>query len=97
MEPAQSRYRRVMVKLSGEALMGSQPFGIEPAVVRSIAHEVAEVAALDVQVAVVVGGHASGVFFRRAPDRHQRGHRRHQVGRSPDLGQRRSLPGSLPA
>ncbi len=56
MEPAQSRYRRVMVKLSGEALMGSQPFGIEPAVVRSIAHEVAEVAALDVQVAVVVGG-----------------------------------------
>ena len=45
-----------MVKLSGEALMGSQHFGIEPAVVRSIAHEVAEVAALGVQVAVVVGG-----------------------------------------
>ena len=34
MSPAQPRYRRVMVKLSGEALMGSQPFGIEPAVVR---------------------------------------------------------------
>ena len=39
MSPAQPRYHRVMVKLSGEALMGSQPFGIEPAVVRKIAGE----------------------------------------------------------
>ena len=50
------RYRRILVKLSGEALMGSQPFGIEPAVVRSIAAELAAVVALDVQLAVVVGG-----------------------------------------
>jgi len=45
-----------MVKLSGEALMGSQPFGIEPAVVRTIAGEFADVAALGVQIAIVVGG-----------------------------------------
>ena len=45
-----------MIKLSGEALMGSQSFGIEPAVVRTIADEVADVAALGVQIAVVVGG-----------------------------------------
>jgi uridylate kinase len=45
-----------MVKLSGEALMGSQPFGIEPGVVRTIAAEIAEVAALGTQIAVVVGG-----------------------------------------
>jgi len=56
MSPAQPRYRRVMVKLSGEALMGSQPFGIEPAVVRKIAGELSAVAEIGVQIAVVVGG-----------------------------------------
>jgi uridylate kinase len=56
MSAAQPRYRRVMVKLSGEALMGCQTFGIEPAVVRTVAGEIAEVAALGVQIAVVVGG-----------------------------------------
>jgi uridylate kinase len=50
------RYRRILIKLSGEALMGSQPFGIEPAVVKSIAGELAAVVELGVQVAVVVGG-----------------------------------------
>jgi len=45
-----------MLKLSGEALMGSQPFGIDPKVVQNIAEEVAEVADLGVQVAAVVGG-----------------------------------------
>jgi uridylate kinase len=52
----QAKYRRIMVKLSGEALMGSQPFGIEPAVVRSLADELASVHALGVEIAVVVGG-----------------------------------------
>jgi uridylate kinase len=45
-----------MLKLSGEALMGSQPFGIEPKVVQTTAEELAEVVELGVQVAVVVGG-----------------------------------------
>ncbi len=56
MGPSALRYRRVMIKLSGEALMGTQSFGIEPAVVGSIASEIADVAALDTQIAVVVGG-----------------------------------------
>ncbi len=56
MVAAQPRYSRVMVKLSGEALMGAQPFGIEPVVVGTIADEIADVAALDVQIAIVVGG-----------------------------------------
>ncbi len=56
MVPTTPRYRRVMLKLSGEALMGTQPFGIEPAVVRTIASEVAGVAGLGTQIAVVVGG-----------------------------------------
>jgi uridylate kinase len=49
-------YRRILLKLSGEALMGSQPFGIDEAVVAGIADEVRSVHELDVQVAVVVGG-----------------------------------------
>ena len=56
MGPTALRFRRVMIKLSGEALMGTQSFGIEPAVVGSIASEIADVAALDTQIAVVVGG-----------------------------------------
>jgi len=50
------RYRRIMLKLSGEALMGSQPFGIDPKVVKTIAKELSAVVELGVQVAVVVGG-----------------------------------------
>ena len=52
----QARYRRIMVKLSGEALMGSQSFGIEPRVVATIAEELAAVVHLGVQVSIVVGG-----------------------------------------
>jgi uridylate kinase len=51
-----TRYRRILVKLSGEALMGAQPFGIEPSVVQRIAEELASVCSLGVQVAAVVGG-----------------------------------------
>ena len=50
------RYRRIMLKLSGEALMGSQPFGIDPKVVKNIAAELADVVELGIQVAIVVGG-----------------------------------------
>ncbi|HEX9943393.1 MAG TPA: UMP kinase [Thermoanaerobaculia bacterium] len=49
-------YRRVLLKISGEALMGSQPFGIDEAVVAAIADEVKEVHGLSVEVAIVVGG-----------------------------------------
>lgn len=56
MSDPEPRYRRVMLKLSGEALMGSQSFGIDPKVVRNIAEEIAVVADLGVEVAAVVGG-----------------------------------------
>ncbi len=49
-------YRRVVLKLSGEVLMGGQPFGIAPEVLPALAAEVAEVNALGVQLAVVIGG-----------------------------------------
>ena len=49
-------YRRILLKLSGEALMGEQRFGIDPEIVARIADEVREVHRLKVQTAVVLGG-----------------------------------------
>ena len=54
-----ARYGRVLLKVSGEALMGSQPFGIDEAVVAAIADEIRDVHHLGVQVAIVIGGKAS--------------------------------------
>jgi uridylate kinase len=54
-------YQRILLKLSGEALMGNLGYGIDPAVVQDIAQEVAEVVAGGTQVAIVVGG---GNIFR---------------------------------
>lgn len=54
-------YQRVLLKLSGEALMGNLGYGIDPAVVQEIATQVAEVIASGVQIAIVVGG---GNIFR---------------------------------
>jgi uridylate kinase len=54
-------YRRVLLKLSGEALMGELAYGIDPAIVQAIAQEVTEVVAQGIQLAIVVGG---GNIFR---------------------------------
>jgi uridylate kinase len=54
-------YRRVLLKLSGEALMGEQQYGIDPRVASQIAREVGEIAQLGVETAVVIGG---GNIFR---------------------------------
>ena len=59
--PATLTPRRVLLKLSGEALMGEHEYGIDPTVVREIANQVAEVAGESVQIAIVVGG---GNIFR---------------------------------
>jgi uridylate kinase len=56
MPPPRPVYNRVLLKLSGEALMGERPFGIDPDVVARIADEIREVHELGVQTAVVVGG-----------------------------------------
>ena len=55
------KYQRILLKLSGEALMGSQNGGIDPAVVNMIADQVKEIRALDVEIALVIGG---GNIFR---------------------------------
>ena len=50
------KYKRVVLKLSGEALAGAQGFGIDTSIISSVAKQVKEVAELGVEVAVVVGG-----------------------------------------
>lgn len=55
------RYKRILVKLSGEALMGHADYGIDPAVIKRIALEIKELIDLGTQVAVVIGG---GNIFR---------------------------------
>jgi len=59
--PTEVKYRRVLLKLSGEALMGDQGHGIDPATIERIATEVKAVHGMGVQVAMVVGG---GNIFR---------------------------------
>ena len=54
-------YRRVLLKLSGEALMGDHKFGIDPVVVTTVADEIAEVRQMGVEMGIVVGG---GNIFR---------------------------------
>lgn len=54
-------YRRVLLKLSGEALLGSRQYGIDPEIVRGIAEQVAEARVGGVQISIVVGG---GNIFR---------------------------------
>jgi uridylate kinase len=54
-------YRRVLLKLSGEALMGDQQFGIDPSVTTQIARDVGELQNLGIQMAIVIGG---GNIFR---------------------------------
>lgn len=56
-----TKYQRILLKLSGEALAGEQGYGIDPAVITSIAAEIKEVVDLGVQVALVIGG---GNIFR---------------------------------
>ena len=55
------RYRRILLKLSGEALLGDRPYGVDPEFCAFIARQVSEVVRLGVQVGIVVGG---GNIFR---------------------------------
>jgi uridylate kinase len=58
-----NRYKRVLIKLSGEALMGAEDYGIDPAVLHRIAEEVSDLTGHGVEVAIVIGG---GNIFRGA-------------------------------
>jgi len=55
------RYKRILLKISGEILTGDQDYGIDPEVIRKVAQEIKEVVGFGVEVAVVIGG---GNIFR---------------------------------
>jgi uridylate kinase len=57
----QPKYKRILLKLSGEALMGKKDYGVDTDVIKTVASEIADVQALDTEVAVVIGG---GNIFR---------------------------------
>ena len=58
---AQSAYKRIMLKISGEALMGEDPFGINQHTILNIVHEIKEALDLKIQMGIVIGG---GNIFR---------------------------------
>ena len=60
---AEDGYKRILLKLSGEALLGGEDYGIDPVIIHRIASEIAEVSRLGIQMAVVIGG---GNIFRGA-------------------------------
>src|SRR5256885_3464581 len=62
---ATAKYKRILLKLSGEALMGDDPFGINRATIERIVGEIAQVAALGLEIAVVIGG--GNIFCGGAP------------------------------
>jgi len=57
------KYKRVLLKLSGEALMGAEPYGIDPLVIHRMAKEIVEIRTAGVEIGVVIGG---GNIFRGA-------------------------------
>jgi uridylate kinase len=59
--PPAPRYRRVLLKLSGEGLMGEREYGLDPAMVGMVAQEIKEVHGMGVQICLVIGG---GNIFR---------------------------------
>lgn len=59
----QPAYRRILLKLSGEALMGQQSYGVDPDVLAQVAEEVSELSSMGVEVGIVIGG---GNIFRGA-------------------------------
>ena len=59
--PSASLYKRVVLKLSGEALKGDEQFGISPERIRNIAKQIKQIHQLGVELAIVTGG---GNFFR---------------------------------
>jgi len=63
MSEKSSPYKRILLKLSGEALMGDGDYGIDPVVISRVADEIKDVAALGIEVGVVIGG---GNIFRGA-------------------------------
>ncbi len=55
-DKSKSKYKRILLKLSGEALMGEHDFGIDPKVLDRMALEIGQLVGIGVQVGIVIGG-----------------------------------------
>ena len=53
---ASAQFSRILLKISGEALMGEQTYGIDPAVATQIAKDIKEIQGMGVETAIVIGG-----------------------------------------
>ncbi len=73
---SQLAYRRILLKLSGEALMGDEDYGIDPKVINRLAREVIEAQQAGAEVALVIGGGKHLPRRRTGRRRHGPGHRR---------------------
>ena len=78
------KYRRVLLKLSGEALMGDEAYGIDPKVIDRLAGEIAELCKQGAEIAIVIGGGISGLATANALTR--KGKKVYLIERSPRLG-----------
>jgi len=61
------KYKRILLKLSGEALMGKAGYGIDAAVLESFAEQIGEIQKVGVELAIVIGGGNIFRGFRRPP------------------------------
>ena len=61
MDQSPLKYRRILLKLSGEALMGNEPYGIDRVTIARMVREIAEVSLMGLELAIVIGG---GNIFR---------------------------------
>ena len=83
--PPALAYKRILLKVSGEALMGEQNYGIDPEVANQIAKDVSEIQGMGVETAIVIGG---GNIFRgvaasaRGMDRATADYMGMQIGRA---------------
>jgi len=76
----QARYKRILLKLSGEALMGSEEFGIDPKVLDRMALEVGQLVGIGVQVGLVIGGGRGQWYENRRDSPGAEFGRRHRAG-----------------
>lgn len=58
---AEPKYKRILIKMSGEALLGEQQYGVDPQIVTKVAYQIKELREIDIDVAIVIGG---GNIFR---------------------------------
>ena len=90
---ADPAYKRILLKLSGEALMGSEDFGIDPKVLDRMALEVGQLVGIGVEVGLVIVNHRAAVTRKEVPGVRQRPQFQAFEDRKPDASEERFVAG----